>query len=250
MTIEEFFEVNKKIAIAFSGGVDSAYLLYAAVKAGADVKAYYVKSAFQPEFEFEDAKTIAGMVGCPLCVINADVLSDEKVTANPANRCYYCKQHIMSSIIKAAADDGYDIVCDGTNASDDADDRPGFKALAEYNIISPLRECGLTKQDIRKASKEAGLPTWNKPAYACLATRILTGEKITEEKLAVTEKAESILYNMGFRDFRVRMRGNNALCQFVSGQLAEALKREEEIKKALSELYEEVNFDGSPRISR
>ena len=249
MTIEEFFEVNKKIAIAFSGGVDSAYLLYAAVKAGADVKAYYVKSAFQPEFEYEDAKKMADMIGCPLHVINADVLSDEKVTANPSNRCYYCKQHIMSSIIKAAADDGYDIVCDGTNASDDADDRPGFKALAEYGIMSPLRECGLTKQGIRKASKEAGLPTWNKPAYACLATRILTGEKITEEKLATTEKAESILFDMGFRDFRVRMRGNNALCQFTSDQLAEAFRREGEIKGALSELYDEVNIDGSPRIS-
>ncbi len=249
MTIEEFFEVNRKLAIAFSGGVDSAYLLYAAVKAGADVKAYYMKSAFQPEFEFEDAKAVAGMVGCPLRVINADVLSDEKVTANPGNRCYYCKQHIMSSIIKAAADDGYDIVCDGTNASDDADDRPGFKALAEYGIMSPLRACGLTKQDIRKASKEAGLPTWNKPAYACLATRILTGEKITEEKLAITENAESILFDMGFRDFRVRMRGNNALCQFTSDQLAEAFRREGEIKGALSELYDEVNIDGSPRIS-
>ena len=250
MTIEDFFEANRKLAIAFSGGVDSAYLLYAAVKAGADVKAYYVKSVFQPEFEFNDAKKLAELTGCNICVIRADVLSDDTVAANPPDRCYYCKQHIMGAITEAAKADGYDTVCDGTNASDDADDRPGFKALAEYGIMSPLRECGLTKQGIRKASKEAGLPTWNKPAYACLATRILTGEKITEEKLAVTEKAESILYNMGFRDFRVRMRGNNALCQFVSGQLAEALKREEEIKKALSELYEEVNFDGSPRISR
>ena len=209
-----------------------------------------MKSVFQPELEFNDAKKLAELTGCNICVIRADVLSDDTVAANPPDRCYYCKQHIMGAITEAAKADGYDAVCDGTNASDDADDRPGFKALAEYNIISPLRECGLTKQDIRKASKEAGLPTWNKPAYACLATRILTGEKITEEKLAVTEKAESILYNMGFRDFRVRMRGNNALCQFVSGQLAEALKREEEIKKALSELYEEVNFDVSPRISR
>lgn len=249
MTIEEFFEVNRKIAIAFSGGVDSAYLLYAAVKAGADVKAYYVKSAFQPEFEFEDAKAIAGMVGCTLRVINADVLSDEKVAANPGNRCYYCKQHIMSSIKKAAADDGFDIVCDGTNASDDADDRPGFKALTEHGIKSPLRACGLTKQDIRKASEEAGLPTWNKPAYACLATRIHTGEKITEEKLTITEKAERALFDMGFRDFRVRMRGNNALCQFTPDHLPEAFKREEEIRGALSALYDEVNIDGSPRKS-
>ncbi len=249
MTIQEFFEVNKKIAIAFSGGVDSAYLLYAAVKAGADVKAYYVKSVFQPGFEFRDAKELAELIGCDLSVIEADVLSDETVAANPPDRCYYCKQHIMGAITEAAKADGYDTVCDGTNASDDADDRPGFKALAEYGIKSPLRECGLTKEDIRKASKEAGLPTWNKPAYACLATRILTGERITAEKLGTTEKAESIIYGMGFRDFRVRMRGSRALCQFTSAQLVEAIKREEEIRGALSELYDEVRIDGSPRIS-
>ena len=152
--------------------------------------------------------------------------------------------------MQAAGNDGYDILCDGTNASDDADDRPGFKALGEYGIKSPLRECGLTKEDIRRASREAGLPTWNKPAYACLATRILTGEMITGEKLLVTEKAESILYDMGFRDFRVRMRGKNALVQVTESQIADAFAREEEIREALSDLYEYVNIDGSPRISK
>jgi uncharacterized protein len=250
MTLKEYFEVNKKVAVAFSGGVDSAYLLYAAVKAGADVKAYCVKSAFQPEFEFDDAVKLAERIGCTLRVICVDVLSDERVTANPWNRCYYCKQHIMGAITEAAKADGYDIVCDGTNASDDAGDRPGFRALGEYGIKSPLRECGLTKADIRKASKEAGLPTWNKPAYACLATRILTGEAITEEKLCVTEKAESILFDMGFRDFRVRMRGNSALVQIEESQHEDAVKHEEEIREALSELYDEVKIDGSPRISR
>ena len=250
MTIEEYFEINNKVAIAFSGGVDSAYLLYAAAKAGAEVKAYYVRSAFQPEFEFEDAKRIADMIGCRLMVIEADVLSDEKVASNPENRCYYCKQHIMSAITDAAAADGFNIICDGTNASDDADDRPGFKALGEYGIRSPLRECGLTKADIRKASREAGLPTWNKPAYACLATRIRTGEVITEEKLEITERAEGILYDMGFRDFRVRMRGNDALVQIEESRHAEALRHEDEIKEALSGLYAEVKIDESPRISR
>lgn len=249
MELAEFFKVNKKAAIAFSGGVDSAYLLYAAVNADADVKAYYVKSAFQPEFEFEDAKKVAGLIGCELQVIDADVLSDEKVAANPKDRCYYCKQHIMGAITAAAKADGYDTVCDGTNASDDADDRPGFKALGEFGIRSPLRECGLTKAEIRRASKEAGLPTWNKPAYACLATRILTGELITAEKLSTTEKAESILHEMGFRDFRVRMRGNNALVQVVEEQHSEALAREEEIRSALSDLYNEITIDASPRIS-
>jgi len=249
MTVKEYFEVNNKVAVAFSGGVDSAYLLYAAVKAGADVRAYYVKSAFQPAFEYEDARKLADQINCALSVIEADVLSDKRVKANPPDRCYYCKQHIMSAITEAAESDGYDVVCDGTNASDDADDRPGFKALKEYGIRSPLRECGLTKADIRKASREAGLPTWNKPAYACLATRILTGEIITKEKLLITEKAESIMHDMGFRDFRVRMRGENALIQLTESQLAEAFAREAEIREALSDLYNEVKIDGSPRIS-
>ena len=249
MTVKEYFESNSKIAVAFSGGVDSTYLLHAAVKAGADVKVYCVKSAFQPVFELEDAVKLAEMIGCGLQVIEFDVLSDERIVANPHDRCYYCKQHIMSAITEAARNDGCDVVCDGTNASDDADDRPGFRALREYGIRSPLRECGLTKADIRKASKEAGLTTWNKPAYACLATRILTGEMITEEKLRITEKAENILYGMGFRDFRVRMRGENALVQLTERQLAEAFACEKEISEALSGLYGEVKIDGSPRVS-
>ena len=249
MRLEEFFERNKKIAVAFSGGVDSTYLIYAAVKADVDVKAYCVRSAFQPGFEFEEAKRLAGQIGCELCVIDVDVLSDDMVTANPKDRCDYCKRHIMGAITAAAEADGYDTVCDGTNASDDADDRPGFRALEEYGIRSPLRECCLTKSDIRMESERAGLPTWNRPAYARLATRILTGEMITKEKLCITEKAENILYNMGFRDLRVRMRGNNALVQIEKSQHSEALAREEEIRKALSELYDEVRIDESPRIS-
>lgn len=250
MRLEDFFKTNGRIAVAFSGGVDSTYLIYAAVKAGADVKAYCVRSAFQPGFELEDAKKLAAQTGFRLCVLDVDVLSDDMITANPWNRCYYCKQHIMSAITEAAKADGYDIVCDGTNASDDADDRPGFRALEEYGIRSPLRECGLTKEDIRRESKKAGLPTWNKPAYACLATRIHTGETITKEKLCITEKAEGILYDMGFRDLRVRMRGKDALVQIEESQYADALEHEEEIRKALSDMYDEVRIDGSPRFSR
>ena len=245
--IMEFFELNNKVAIAFSGGVDSTYLLYDAVKAGADVKAYCVKSAFQPGFEFEAARELAEQIGAQLEVIEVDVLSDEKVTANPPDRCYYCKQHIMSAIKAAAKADGYDVVCDGTNASDDADDRPGFRALGELGIRSPLRECGLTKEDIRRLSKEAGLPTWDKPAYACLATRIRTGEGITSDKLRITEEAESKLYDMGFRDFRVRMRGNSALVQIREDQHAEAMERKREISDALSGLYDAVAIDEMPR---
>ena len=249
MKLEDFFRTNHRIAIAYSGGVDSVYLIYAAVNAGADVRAYCVRSAFQPGFETDDAERLAEQIGCSLSFIDVDVLSDEKVVSNPGNRCYYCKQHIMSAITQAAKADGYETVCDGTNASDDTADRPGFRALSEYGIRSPLRDCGLTKAEIRELSREAGLPTWNKPAYACLATRILTGEPVTAEKLRTTEKAESIIYDMGFRDFRVRMRGRSALLQITENQMAGALERENEIKEKLSGLYDGVSIDKKPRVS-
>ncbi len=250
MKLCDFFKVNTRAAIAFSGGVDSTYLLYAAVKAGADVKAYCVRSAFQPDFEFDDAKRMAERIGAGLEVIEVDVLSDEKITANPTDRCYYCKTRIMTAVKTAAEADGYEMICDGTNASDDASDRPGTKALEEFGIRSPLKECGITKEDIRKLSREAGLPTWDKPAYACLATRIKTGEQITKEKLETTEKAESRMLDMGFRDFRVRMRGKDALVQIAAHQHADALMHESEIRSALSDLYENVYIDENPRISR
>lgn len=247
MKLKEFFESNRRIAIAFSGGVDSAYLLAEAVRYGAEVKAYYVKSAFQPEFEREDARRLAKHIGVEMKEIEANVLSDERITSNPTDRCYYCKQRIMGAITQAAKSDGFDIVCDGTNASDDISDRPGFRALAEFGIRSPLKECGITKADLRLAARELGLDVWDKPAYACLATRIAHGEEITEEKLRKTEKAEGILHDMGFRDFRVRMRGDDALVQIERSQHAEALSRRDEIVSTLGELYDSVTIDEVPR---
>ena len=247
MDLIEFFEGNKRIAVAFSGGVDSAYLLAEAMRCGADVKAYYVKSQFQPEFEREDARRIAALLGAELKELGLDVLGDEAVVSNPADRCYHCKQRIMSVIAGAAKADGYGIICDGSNASDDASDRPGTKALEELGIRSPLRECGLTKDEIRKRARKLGLDVWDKPAYACLATRIATGERITEEKLRITEKAEGILHDMGFRDFRVRMRGSDALVQIKADQHADAMRRAAEIKAAIGDMYADVRIDDDPR---
>ena len=189
MLLSEFFKQNPEVTIAFSGGVDSSYLLCAAQKNASRVRAYYVKSAFQPEFELADARRLAAQIGADLAVIEADVLGCEEVVANPPNRCYYCKKQIFAKITEAAVRDGFSVICDGTNASDDASDRPGMRALREMCVRSPLRECGLTKDEIRRRSREAGLFTWDKPAYACLATRIPSGMTITSERLAVTEKA-------------------------------------------------------------
>lgn len=205
MNLRDFFRENPKTALAFSGGVDSAYLLYAALECGAQVRAYYVKSVFQPRFELEDARRLAEELEADMRELPADVLADTVIAANPVDRCYHCKRRIFTAIAAAAAEDGFPVLMDGTNASDDAGDRPGMRALRELSVRSPLRECGLTKDRIRQLSKEAGLFTWDKPAYACLATRIPTGVAITEDRLRKTEAAEQYLTSLGLTDFRVRM---------------------------------------------
>ena len=243
MDLKEFFRQHPKAAIAFSGGVDSSYLLYAALQCGADVRAYYVKGAFQPQFELDDAQRLARDIHAPMTVLRADVLRDETVTANPANRCYYCKKVVFSSIAQAALADGYTLLLDGTNASDDAGDRPGMRALQELQVLSPLRLCGLTKPEIRRLSKEARLFTWDKPAYACLATRIPAGEVITAEKLAATERAEDYLFSLGFTDFRVRYAAGAAKLQLPAAQWPRLLEHRAEILNTLRRDYTAVTLD-------
>ena len=243
MDLQTFFQEHPKVAVAFSGGVDSSYLLYAALSAGADVTAYYVKSAFQPAFELEDAKRLAAQLHADMRILEADILSCAEVTANPPNRCYFCKKQIFSAIAARAEEDGHTLILDGTNASDDAGDRPGMKALAELSVRSPLRECGLTKTEIRRLSKDAGLFTWDKPAYACLATRIPSGTVITAELLEKTEKAESFLTDMGFTDFRVRLADGAAKLQVPAGQMEKVMKNRESILNELKKYYSAVTLD-------
>lgn len=243
MNLEKFFGMHSKVAIAFSGGVDSAYLLYVATRYGVDIHAYYVKSAFQPQFELDDAKCLAEQLNVKMTVIPLDVLVCDNIARNPSNRCYYCKRAIFQAIAIAAETDGFTDLLDGTNASDEEGDRPGMKALRELNVLSPLRECGLTKHEVRSLSKEAGLFTWDKPAYACLATRISTGELITREKLQATETAEKYLSDLGFTDFRVRMTGKAAKLQLKREQFGELLERREEIVKELKKHYSAVLLD-------
>lgn len=243
MNLTQFWKENPKAAIAFSGGVDSAYLLYSAVQSGANVKAYYAKTAFQPAFELEDAKKLAAQLGAEMEILTLDVLSVPKVAENPANRCYYCKTAIFSAMTAAAKRDGFSLILDGTNASDDASDRPGMQALRELFVRSPLRECGLTKTEIRRLSKEAGLFTHDKPAYACLATRIPTGDIITRSKLARTEEAEAYLHSLGLRDFRVRTLGDTARIQVTESDLQTVLKNRDAIVSHLKKLYSGVMLD-------
>ena len=248
MTLQEFFGAHPKAALAFSGGVDSSYLLYAARQLGADVKAYYVKTAFQPEFEYQDALRLASQLGADIQVLTLDVLACPDVTVNPKNRCYFCKQHIFGNILRQAKADGYDTVLDGTNASDQVSDRPGMKALQEMKVLSPLRLTGLTKAEIRSLSHEAGLFTWDKPSYACLATRIPAGTEITGADLARTEWAEDHLMSLGFRDLRVRQLGGDlALVQLPEAQMDTFMALRGEITRTLKTRYAGVLLDMEAR---
>jgi uncharacterized protein len=243
MTLQEFFTEHPKAALGFSGGVDSSYLLYAGIKAGADIRPYFIKTAFQPEFELEDAKRLCAQLGAELYIIELDALTNPDVVKNPPNRCYYCKTGLFGTLQQRAKADGYTVLLDGTNASDDAGDRPGMKALTEMSVLSPLRLCGLTKAQIREFSREAGLFTWDKPAYACLATRVPTGEAITEALLARVEGAEQVLFSLGFTDFRVRVFYDAARVQLKPAQMQQALSRRSEILENIKPYFEIVLLD-------
>lgn len=247
MELKDFFAAHPRAALAFSGGVDSAYLLYAGLAWGADIRPYYVKSPFQPDFEYRDAMELARALEIQPVVIELDVLSCPEIAANPPERCYFCKKRIMSAIKQRANADGYSLIIDGTNSSDQVDDRPGMKALGEEGILSPLRLCGLEKSRIRSLSKQAGLFTWDKPAYACLATRVPAGEEISREKLGKIEKSEDALREMGYSDFRVRMRGDEALLQFTHRQHSRAKGELEEIRRVLAPYFERLELDEKER---
>ncbi|MDU1324760.1 MAG: ATP-dependent sacrificial sulfur transferase LarE [Clostridiales bacterium] len=243
MTLQAFFQANPRAALAFSGGVDSAYLLWAGRHWGCDLTAYYVRTAFQPEFEYEDARRLAEEVGVPLRVVEADILSVPLAAANGPDRCYHCKRALFALLWEAARRDGHTLLLDGTNASDDAGDRPGMRALRELEVRSPLRECGLTKAEIRAQSKKAGLFTWNKPAYACLATRIPTGTAITAGDLERVEAAEGALFALGFTDFRVRLLSGAARIQLPADQWDRVSEQREAIREALSPRFDAVLLD-------
>ena len=250
MTLTEFFAAHPKAALGFSGGADSAWLLYAAVQADADVRPYYIQTAFQPAFELADARRLCAQLGVELTVLPLDVLALPAVAANPADRCYHCKRALFGALAARAGADGYPLLLDGTNASDDAGDRPGMRALAELDVRSPLREAGLTKAEIRRLSRQAGLFTWNKPAYACLATRVPAGQPLTAELLARVEAAEDALRGLGYTDLRCRVWHGAARIQLPAGQLARAAGQAGTLRAALAPYFETVLLDLQPRPER
>ncbi len=199
------------VVIAYSGGVDSTFLLKVAADVlGDKVAAVTARSSTYPSREFREASEYIEKLGARHIVIDSEELDIDGFSQNPVNRCYYCKKELFTKVRDIASQNGIKYVADGSNLDDLGDYRPGLQALNELGIISPLREAGLTKDEIRGLSREMGLPTWDKPAFACLASRFPYGQEITREKLNMIEKAEQYLLDSGFRQVRVRHHGEIA----------------------------------------
>jgi uncharacterized protein len=215
------------VIVAFSGGADSAYLAYSAhAVLGPAALAVTAESASYPDHHRQLARRVAREFGLVHEVIETRELERPEYRANPANRCYYCKQELYSHLAIVARDRGFNAVVDGTNADDRGDYRPGRQAAREHGVRSPLDEADLTKDEIRELSRRAGLPTWDEPASACLSSRIPYGSEVTEEKLRLIERAENVLRGHGFLVFRVRHHDTIARLEIARDEMARALEPE------------------------
>jgi len=213
--------------VAFSGGVDSAYLAYVANdELGDRALAVTGDSASYPTFQRELADQLTTQFGIRHRIISTEEFEDSNYTSNPANRCYYCKSELYTKLDRLKREDGFDVICDGTNADDVGDYRPGRQAAREMGVRSPLLECGMTKSDIREMSRRAGLPTWDQPASACLSSRVPYGQIVTIEKLSMIDKAEMALKELGFRQVRVRHHGDVARIEVAEAEMPRALDAE------------------------
>lgn len=207
------------LVIAFSGGVDSTFLLKVAHDVlGDKVLAVTATSSTYPQRELTEAIALAAQIGAEQMIIRSEELEIEGFSKNPENRCYYCKFELFDKIAEIAKSKGIPYIADGSNADDINDFRPGMQGMRAHGAISPLMQAGLTKEMIRTLSKELGLPTWTKPAFACLSSRIPYGESITQEKLSMIDAAENLLLSLGFVQVRVRHHENTARIEVGSAE--------------------------------
>ena len=238
-----------KIAVAYSGGVDSSFLLAVSrIAVGDNAVGITIDSPALPRYELEDAKKTAAIIGTRHIVVEAPDIEKE-VKKNPVNRCYFCKKLEFGSVVEEALKLGITNVIDGSNADDINDFRPGMKATREMNVTSPLLQLGITKSEVREFSKLLNLPTWNKPAYACLFSRIPYGSEIKPEDLMKVEKSEKFFIDKGFRTVRVRCHDTIARIEVLKDEL-ESLFREplrSEINSALKSFgfnYVTIDIEG------
>lgn len=225
--LKAYFRDMGSAAVAFSGGVDSTFLLNAAHEAlGEYAVGITAASCIIPSQELKDAEEFCRKWGIRHMVLNNDPLKIEGFAENPPDRCYICKKSIFKEMIRVASENGFGQVVEGSNLDDDGDYRPGMKAIKELGVKSPLKEIGFTKAGIRKVSEWLHLPTWNKPSLACLASRVPYGDVITKEKLEMVEKAEQILHDKGFSQLRVRLHGELARIELMPEEFSVFMKDE------------------------
>ncbi|WP_187695077.1 ATP-dependent sacrificial sulfur transferase LarE [Thermosediminibacter litoriperuensis] len=210
-----------RVVVAFSGGVDSTFLLKVCldVLGKENVLAVTARSSTYPAKELEEALKLVERLGANHEIIDSEELEIPGFSENPPERCYHCKRELFGKLVAMAREKGFNFVLDGSNMDDTGDFRPGMRAKDELGVLSPLKEVGLTKADIRALSREMGLPTWNKPSFACLASRFPYGERITAEKLGRVERAEALLRELGFYQYRVRSHGDLARIEVSPGEI-------------------------------
>ncbi len=239
--LKDYIEELGSLAIGFSGGVDSSFLLAVAHEVlGEKVIAVTGEDASVPEREVKEASRFCSDRGIRHIICRVDPLSEEGYRHNSPDRCYFCKHGIFTEVKRIADENGISYMAEGSNMDDIGDYRPGLKAAAELSVKSPLREAGLTKEEIRQISKAMGLPTWSKPAYACLASRFVYGEEITEEKLHMIDQAEQFLIEHGFYEERVRLHGKMARIEVPAKDISRLAS--DGIREEVYEKFKELGF--------